>query len=344
MQQLFLEIVNAAKENRALVLVSIVENAGSTPRGAGAKMLVLEDGQSLGTIGGGAIEFEAQKTAKEVLETKQNCMRTFHLSQQDVAQLGMICGGQATVYLQYLNPENSFAIQAYQKALHCLDEREEFVLLTNIESGKVWVLQPNDTSQTPVSYADIVEPCTHLYDNGQYVADPFHARSRALIFGMGHVGAELVPVLQHLDFYTVAMDDRPEFLTREHLPAADERKMVDFSRALDGFELTAHDYIVILTRGHMHDYSVLRLAVHTKAGYIGVIGSRTKVALSLQKLREESVLEEDIARIHAPIGVPLGGRTPQEIAISIAAEMIRVRSGYKIQNDEARGKHDGFAK
>ncbi len=337
MQPLVEEILASAKAGKASVLVSIVAHSGSTPRGAGAKMLVLEEGDCFGTIGGGAIEFEAQNTARQVLQTKQHCMRTFHLSQNDVAKLGMVCGGQATVYLQYISPADTACVKAYEKALHCLSSREAFVLLTEIETGNVFVLTPKEDEQAPVLYAEITDVCTHLLADGRYLADPFCSSSRALIFGMGHVGAEVVPVLQHLGFYTVAADDRPEFLTKERLPLADERKVVDFEDALAQFEVEETDYIVILTRGHMHDYSVLRRALQTQACYIGVIGSRGKVALSLQKLREEGVSEENIARIHAPIGLPLGGRTPEEIAISIAAEMIRVRAGYQEPSRKTEG-------
>ncbi len=339
MRQILEAVGQAAKLGRAVVLVSIVEHSGSTPRGAGAKMLVQGDGSAVGTIGGGAVEFEAQRTAQEVLKTKKSCIREFNLSQADVANLGMVCGGQVTVYVQYIDPNDSACHKAYKEAATRLMARKDFVLLTKLDSAEVFVLTPEEERCAPLAYADTNHEHTCLLGEKQYLTDPFCASSRALIFGMGHVGAELVPVLHRIGFYTVAMDDRAEFLTRERLPQADERKQVNFSSPLDDLFVDERDYIVILTRGHMHDYSVLCKAVHTKACYIGLIGSRGKVALSMQKLGEEGVQQTDIARIHAPIGLPLGGRTPEEIAISIAAEMIRTRARYTEKDGRTGENH-----
>ncbi len=328
MQSVFEKLVENAKTGTASVLISIIKHKGSTPRGAGAKMVLSEDGSLVGTIGGGALEFVSQREGKTVLETKKNHTKQFSLAPEDVAELGMVCGGWAIVHFQWIDPAN-LAVQAtYQKALQHLKAREDFVLLTQMESGETYVLLPGEAKKAPFSYEDITGYKTQILEDERFVADPFRSAGRALVFGMGHVGAQLVPVLHPLGFHTVALDDRADFLEKERLPLADEIRSVDFTNALADFTVDENDYIVILTRGHLHDYSVLRLAVQTKAGYIGLIGSRNKVAMSLQKLREEGIAECDIARVHAPIGLPLGGNTPEEIAISIAAEMIRVRSGY----------------
>lgn len=326
MKEILQEMLHQRETGRGVVLVSIVAESGSTPRGAGAKMLVMEDGQSLGTIGGGAIEYNAQQLAAEVLQSHQSRLQEYNLSPNDAAGLGMVCGGQATVYLQWVPPG---AEAAAREALALLEARRPFVLLSEIESGEMTLLQPGGTA--PLAYASVTNPKSHLCEAGgrRYLADPVATGGRALLFGMGHVGAELVPVLHRLHFYTLAMDDREEYLTAERLPLADERRLVDFPTALDGLDVQKEDFIVILTRGHKHDYVVLTGALRSPARYIGMIGSRAKVAMSKKALAGEGFGEADIARLHAPVGLPLGGESPEEIAVSIAAEMIRERAGYR---------------
>ncbi len=329
MKDILQKLLDNWQENQASVLVSIVAESGSTPRGAGAKMLVWQGGESLGTIGGGAIEYSAQQLAAGVLESGQSTLHEYNLSPSDAAGLGMVCGGRATVYLQYIPATSASAKAVAEEALALLETRRPFVLLSEIESGEMTVLRPGRPG--PLPYEEVQNPKSHLLAAAgrQYLADPFATGARALLFGMGHVGAELVPVLHRLHFTTLAMDDREEFLTPEHLPLADERRLVDFPTAFAGLEVQQEDYVVILTRGHKHDYTVLCQALRSPARYIGMIGSRGKVALTHKALAEDGFSSQDIARLHAPVGLPLGGESPEEIAISIAAEMIRERAGYK---------------
>ncbi len=333
MEAILKEIAAAKQRGEALVMASIVSDSGSTPRGAGAKMLVLEGGSSFDTIGGGAVEYAAQQAAKEVLREGRSRLVEFDLSSSAAAGLGMICGGRTTVFLQYIAP-TSAAHKAYEQALTALQNRNSFALLTELSDAaeaRVWLLAPGTGGGAPFGYDGIDESKTSLHEaeGRRYLIDPFPYAGRALVFGMGHVGAKLAFLLQWLGFYTLAMDDRPEFLTPAHLPTVSERELVDFTAAVPALEVRWEDYIVILTRGHQHDYNVLRQALKTPARYIGMIGSRNKVHMSFEKLRAEGFTEADIARISAPIGLDLGGDSPEEIAVSIAAEMIRVRTGYR---------------
>ena len=138
----------------------------------------------------------------------------------------------------------------------------------------------------------------------------------------------LEPVLRHVDFRTVVIDDREEYANPQRYPKADRTIVVDdFDDAFDDIETDEDSYIIIVTRGHRGDLKVLRQAIRRPFAYLGMIGSRRKNQLLYDTLRQEGVTEEQIAQIHAPIGLDIGSETPEEIAISIVAEIISERAG-----------------
>ena len=252
--------------------VSVVESLGSTPRHAGAQMLVRADGSITGTIGGGPLEAEAIKNALKVLSTRASSVMEFDLTNRGAADLGMICGGRGVVQIDYIDAASAPAGDFFRECL-----------------GR--------------------------------------PRGTVYIFGAGHCGQKLAPVAGMVGFSTVVVDDRGDFASEERFPIA-ERILVSasFEHALDGVSLDEDSYIVIMTRGHVHDKTVLAQALRTGAGYIGMIGSKKKVAETFRALREEGFSSEAISRVHAPIGIDIGSETPEEIAVSIVAELIKVRA------------------
>lgn len=163
-------------------------------------------------------------------------------------------------------------------------------------------------------------------DPGDFIKE-FKLASTAYIFGGGHVAYALEPVLRHVDFKTVIIDDRPEYSNPERYPHAEETIVVEnFDHAFDNIETDEDSYIVIVTRGHRGDLQVLRQALKRPHAYLGMIGSRRKNRLLYDALLEEGFKEEDFEEIYSPIGLSIGSETPEEIAISIVAEMIQVRS------------------
>ena len=155
----------------------------------------------------------------------------------------------------------------------------------------------------------------------------FKLASTAYIFGGGHVAYALEPVLRHVDFRTVIIDDREEYANAERYPHAERTIAVDdFDHAFDEIETDEDSYIIIVTRGHRGDLQVLRQALARPYAYLGMIGSRRKNSLLYDTLREEGVTEEQLSTVHAPIGLSIGSETPEEIAISIVAEIIQERA------------------
>ncbi|HER63421.1 MAG TPA: dehydrogenase [Desulfobacteraceae bacterium] len=163
---------------------------------------------------------------------------------------------------------------------------------------------------------------------------------RMIIAGAGHVGQALCNVASSVGFSVTVVDDRPEFADPVNLPGATRVLTEDFATMFSGLTVTPSTYIVCATRGHAHDYTVVREALATPAPYVGLVGSRTKRAGFLKRLRlEDGFSEEQLNRLYTPVGLNIGAVSPQEIAISITAELINIRSGNGRQNgfDSARG-------
>ena len=167
---------------------------------------------------------------------------------------------------------------------------------------------------------------------------PLPVGERAVIFGAGHIARALTPLLRTVGFRPVVVDDRPGFATAEHFPQADRTICGDFDRISDYLTLTPEDYVVIMTNGHEHDFQAEVQVLRGETAYVGVIGSRKKTAFVNQRLREAGIPEEKIAFVHTPVGTPIKAVTPEEIAVSIAGEMICVRAARR----EAAGEvHHG---
>lgn len=172
-----------------------------------------------------------------------------------------------------------------------------------------------------IEYVDAKNP-------DSFIAD-FDKKTTAFIFGAGHVGQALEPVLRYVNFVTKIIDDRPDFANRERFPEADEVLVIDsFLDAYQGMETDENSYIVIVTRGHSGDYDVLKQSLRKTTAYIGMIGSKNKVAEVYRMLREDGFSQEDLDRVYSPVGISIFAETPEEIAISIAGEMIKVRAGH----------------
>jgi xanthine dehydrogenase accessory factor len=160
---------------------------------------------------------------------------------------------------------------------------------------------------------------------GTVYAEPVETLPEVLILGAGYVGQALARVLSVLRYPTTVVDDRPEFASEERLPGC---RVIcgEFERVLADYPLGPRTFVVIVTRGHRSDYACLRALISRPVAYLGMIGSRRKVEAVFEGLRKEGVAEEDLARVHAPIGLDIGARTPEEIAVSIAAQIIAVNS------------------
>ena len=347
MKEIFSALCRSLSAGQGTVLCSVIATEGSTPRGAGAKMLVTADGGTVGTVGGGAVEYRCAALAGELLQEKRSRFQSYRLSAGEIADIGMICGGSVELFLQYLDPADSSLLPLAEQALSLVDSGREVWLITAIDGESRWRWGLWDKNGSLAGLADLPRenvvqvlgsrPRLVRGDVTLY-AEPLSRPGTVYLFGGGHVGRALVPILAMTDFRVVVCDQRPDAASREALPQAAEVYCLPYEDAFAHLPpVTAADYVVIMTPGHQADFEVLRQALATPAGYIGCIGSRRKVAATREKLLAAGFPAEEIDRIWSPIGLPIGGDTPAEIAVSIAAQLIACRSGRL----EERGKRHG---
>lgn len=326
-------------EGKEMVLVTVVASSGATPRGAGAHMIVTEEGRVWGTIGGGAVEYRSEQMARQVLKEKSSFGHNFSLTRDDVQNLGMICGGAVQVFFHYISENNKKYIELSQKALElCASDRDVW-LLSDIEKGGELTLYSKEEgftgTQTEWILPYLGQQPKLIRENGREMyTEQVFSSGKVYVFGCGHVSQELVPVLSHVGFRCVAMDDREEFANEGLFPAAEKVMLIDFEKIADYAEIKENDYVCVMTRGHAYDTTVQAQILKTPACYIGVIGSASKKAGVYKKLYEMGFTEADTDRITSPIGLKIKAETPTEIAISIAAQMIMHRAERNGQKKE----------
>ena len=320
------------KSGIEMVLVTVVASSGATPRGAGAKMIVTEEGRIWGTIGGGAVEYRAFLMAKQVLDEKNSFGHAFSLTKDDIQNLGMICGGAVQVYFHYIPKDNVSYMEVARKALELFEKNEDFWMISNLTKSGVFGLYSKTAGFCSLEKAEWISPYLGRSpkvvkeNEEEFFVEQVHFSERVFVFGGGHVAQELVPVLSHVGFRCVVMDDREEFANEALFPTAEKVMLIDFEKISDFVEIGENDYVCVMTRGHSYDTSVQAQILKTPASYIGVIGSASKKAAVYKKLYEMGFTEADTDRITSPIGLSIKAETPAEIAISIAGQMILHRA------------------
>lgn len=332
MRNMLKTIQTKLQAGEALVLVTVTASSGATPRGAGARMLVGKDGRICGTIGGGAVEYRSEQIALQVLENKVSGQQDFSLTRDDVQNLGMICGGDVKVFFHYIPAGDGNTLQLTREAERIFETGEALWLISDIGSGGILSLYTRKNGvcgpDVPKWVISQLPRQPKLLQNGveSYCVEQINGSGRVYIFGCGHVSQELEPVLTHVGFRCVVMDDRPEFAKRELFPTAEEVKLVDFTKIGESVDIGPEDYVCIMTRGHAFDTVIQAQVLKCRPCYVGVIGSKKKAAGVRKVLQEEyGLTEEELSLVTTPIGMEINAETPAEIAISIAGQMIQVR-------------------
>jgi xanthine dehydrogenase accessory factor len=336
-----------------LCLATIIERKGSAPRSRGSSFFV-DKNSFYGTIGGGRFEAEAIERAREAISRGRAELMHYRLMGGDVADTEMICGGNLDLYLEPLWAGDAQAQAIYQAAARVAARGGRALLATLLAPGpakavagrKLLLLEGAE----PVGSLDldgelIASLANHLDElNGAagphlwrgpgaerlpfaVLIEPIISQPVVYIFGGGHVSQKLAPLVTMAGFGLVVADDRPEWANRARFPQADEIWNRPLNKVLDGQKLGPEAYIVIVTRGHLFDKEVLAQALRQNAAYVGMIGSRRKRALIYKSLAEEGFEQEKLEEVHSPIGLDIGAETPEEIAISIIAELVAVRAG-----------------
>ena len=339
--QRLLELVQSGKP---AVYCSVVETRGSTPQKPGAALLVLPAGGQVGTLGGGCVEAEVRRRALAMLhaESCEAQLLQFHLDNDYGWDDGLLCGGRMTVLAEHIQrPEQHSYFQRLLELLRSGRGHTEAVALERAdlqgaEPGARWLFDRSgrcvaalrgDGATTNVGAR--LQPLNarpRPYTQGGVAYTPYPPRCRLLLVGAGHVAKAVARLAAETDFDVWVLDDRAEYASADRFPDASRILVGDIPQRLRELEIDEHTYVVIVTRGHLHDEAALHAVIDRPAGYIGMIGSRRKVRLIFEDLVAAGVDPEALAQVHAPIGLDIGSQTVPEIAVSIVAELIACRN------------------
>jgi xanthine dehydrogenase accessory factor len=341
-------ICRELEQENPLVMATIISRQGSTPRTAGTKMAVLNNGEIKGTIGGGLLESQVMQRAGELLTNDAPAFMSFDLTSVQVAAMDMICGGRLDIFLDLLKPDQT-TIEVFKAWRDALAEGQAGFLLTTVvgpedrpERAYHFFMNASgdmigDIPFTPETLDSALkdapgDPYLKVItkDNALLILEPTSKPKTAYIIGAGHVSVPTAHFAAAIGFRVVVLDDRAEFADPQRFPDASEVRLIeDYEQPLQGFPVDEDSFIVIVTRGHLYDKEALAQALKTKAGYIGMIGSKRKRNAIYKALQEEGFTQDDIDRVHSPIGLAIDAETPEEIAVSIVAEIIQIRAGQK---------------
>ena len=257
----------------------------------------------------------------------ESALWEYRFVQGDSASLGMVCGGDVAVHFQILRP-GSETVALFRGLLKATAGNADTWLVRKLEGDAV-TLETAANRRGLRSGESLPEGILQHQPvfNGSWFAIPVVQAGKVYIFGGGHVSQELVPVIARVGFRPVVYDDRPEFAEPALFPQAESTFCGSFLELSHDVAITSDDYVVVMTRGHQADYEVLTQVLRSGAKYLGCIGSKQKLAFCRDRLMKAGFTDREYSRLHAPIGLAIGAETPEEIAVSIAAELIAVRAG-----------------
>lgn len=336
------DIHEMLSRKQPLVMALILSQDGSTPRDAGTRMMICADGVVAGTIGGGRIEAGVMETAREMMGKPGAVIRSFDLTSEIADAMDMICGGKLEILMEVVVPDETNRL-FFSGLLQMLNQRQKAMMVTELIASnsadlrvrrfmldqKGGIIGNLNFTAGIASIPQKLRAPVLIHSGGgrRIFVEPVLPAETVYLFGAGHVSLETAVLAKRVGFEIVVLDDRMEFANRSRFPdAEDVRVPASFKQAFEGLEINSDSYLVILTRGHLHDKTVLCQALKTPAGYIGMIGSRKKRDAIYRSLENEGFCAKDFEKVHCPIGISIGARSPEEIAVSIVAELIQVRS------------------
>ncbi len=346
MKQVFDEIVEVLSRGEGAALATIVSSKGSLPMSKKAKMLVKRDGTFTGTVGGGCLEADVWAEAREVMKGTTPRLQHFILTEKHAGDEGLNCGGNVEIFTE---PITAGPTQPVFEAIRHLHDRRGIGLLATLvsgqpgrEGGKMLITEDGaavgtlgdpalDDRIRRYSDTEITENLLRVVAleregvETRIFMESIWPAPQLFLFGGGHVARAIARIAHTVGFRIVVVDDRPAFANHERFPEAAEVVVDAFDEVVGKLPIDGSSYLVAVTRGHQWDQPVIEQAVWTDAAYIGMIGSRRKIALMWKKLEEKGVPRHLLDQVHAPIGVEIQADTPEEIAVSIMAEMIEFR-------------------
>jgi xanthine dehydrogenase accessory factor len=351
MKNIYLQILEKQPAYNNLVLATVTDNIGSTPQKPGSSALFGRDGLITGTVGGGILEGKVSEFAKKSYLSKDSGHLRFMLDKDISQKEEAICGGEISILV---DADPFIHLSVFKEIKQSLQDRIPGVLITMVtvlNEAKVFINRywtaDNKKPDLPATFGEKIEPevfrmiAAGKPDNFSQMElslpgevpstlvflEPVFPLPHLVIAGAGHIGKALSHLGSMLDFEVTVIDDRQEYANSGNLPDADHLIVKDIGEAVKELDKTSDTYIVIVTRGHNDDAKALKPCIGSDAAYVGMIGSKVKVA----KMRTEFIQQgwttgEQWSRIFTPIGMDIKSKTVEEIAVSIAAQLILVKN------------------
>jgi xanthine dehydrogenase accessory factor len=359
---MYRQVKQFLEEGETLAVATIVSTLGSTPREVGAQMVITTSGDILGTVGGGCGEAEVRREAVQVIRLRKPTTVKVELMDDIESNSPAVCGGILNVFVDpWWNDPAAIAKQLTDELIKAQEDGAAAVVATVVDagncpdtgSGEKCFIRDGNTRVCNIRNKALLqvilqeaasllakEECRQValtIPGTEFKAEVFFevlpAVQKAIIVGAGHLAIPLAKFAKILGFHVTVIDDRVIYANRERFPDAEEVLAGDMAEALRGIEITPQTYIVLITRGHQYDEPCLREVIHSPAKYIGMIGSKRRIKACFIRFRdEEGIPEELLKKVYAPIGLDIGAESPEEIALCIIAEMVKVRRGGSAQS------------
>ena len=339
MDDTYLRLQRWLQAGKQVALATVVNKKGSALRQAGAKMLISGEGEMIGSISGGCVENAVVEEALACLRDRQPKLLHYGITDDTAWSVGLMCGGEIDVFVQPTAKANDV-----ETLIKLSQARQAFVIvsvLTGARIGQSCVLEftdglldgklpewlPEDLLPS-ISYAVKVEASQSLEStNNKYFVDVHKPSPRLVIIGAVHISMTLIKMARTIDYYTILIDPRKAFATRVRFPDVDEM-LTDWPvEGMQKINLSNEDYVLLLSHDDKLDMPAAGAAIKVNAKYIGMLASRRTRERRSSLLVEDGYSEELVKKIHAPVGLSIGARSPEEIALSIIAEVTAVRYG-----------------
>ena len=345
MKNFYRAMAELLKNGESFAVATIFDKTGSAPRAEGAKMIVRSNGSIIGTIGGGRLEASAIQLARESIPSGRTMIQSFNLTGKDASLSDMICGGAGEILVDVIDAKNDESLNIYTEVAKITEKNGKGWLVTllgkNDGAGGLerqqCLVKADKTLIGRVSCSPylleklVAGPAkitlhSEAFDEQRFLVEPLRQGGTLYLFGAGHVSQKVAALSESVGFRTIVLDDRAEFANQERFPEPIETMVIDNFRHLPQLGIDANSYLVIVTRGHLYDKDVLEQLLRSGAAYIGMIGSRGKRDLVYQEIIGHGFTREELDRVYSPIGTDIAAETPEEIAVSIVGELIRVRA------------------
>lgn len=311
---LWAKALEMARAGTRGALATIADASGSTPVPAGVKMLIGETDRLAGSIGGGCVEGDVIQVAIDAQRSGRPALVTHHLNADLAGDVGLSCGGTVRIFVEPLSTDARY-VEALAAAATAT--RGQVTTAVDWSNGPHKTFAPLPAVTPPVADA-------HISDDDRFVVERLVPAPRLLVFGAGHVGAAIARAAGAAGFRVTITDDRPDFADAARFPGLDVQPLPP-DRVLSEFAPGPADAVVVATRGHRNDAEILDRLARLTVGYVGLLGSARKRAVILKALRAAGAPAGALAAVRVPVGLDIGAVTPEEIAVSVTAELIAWR-------------------